>query len=62
MNAVLGLAVVLGGIFGKKKLDTVTTKYSVMKKGVNEFIATSKVGGDTLYGVIGDARRAKGIT
>lgn len=62
MNAILGLAVVIGGIFGKKKLDTVTSKYSAMKIGVektrNE--ATTEEA-NILYKNIGDARKAKGI-
>jgi len=62
MNAILGLAVVLGGIFGKKKLDTVTTKYSAMKIGVEKTrneatMSEAKI----LYKNIGDARKAKGI-
>ena len=62
MNAILGLAVVLGGIFGKKKLDTVTTKYSAMKMGVEKTrIEASLEDATLLYKNIGDARKAKGI-
>ena len=72
MNAILGLAVVLGGLFAKSKIKAkedekelveeekrvVTNKYSAAKKGVNEFLAGKNT---DLYKSIGDARKAKGI-
>ena len=61
MNAVLGLAVVLGGLFGKKKLDAVTNKYTAMKVGVEKF-RNDNDGAKDLYADIGNARKAKGIT
>jgi len=60
MNAILGLAVVLGGLFGKKKLDTVTNKYTAMKVGVEKF-RNDNDGAKDLYADIGNARKAKGI-
>lgn len=62
MNAILGLAVVLGGIFGKKKLDIVTSKYTAMKIGVEKTRNEATLENATLlYKNIGDARKAKGI-
>ncbi len=60
MNALLGAGILIAGWFGKKKLDTVSGKYSAMKTGVNKFMQDNN-GAKDLYTAIGDARRAKKI-